>query len=71
MIVNRFKCLDIEFDIYDCELTRIPKRGFSPYFITPQRIESIENWMINEMIFKIANKDQLDYILKQNWIQAY
>ena len=71
MIVNKFKFLDIEFDIYDCELDRIPKKGLSPYFITPKKLDLIEAWMIDNMVFKLANHDQLDFLLKQNWIQEY
>ena len=71
MIENCYRCLDIEFDIYDSEPARIPKKGIKPYFVTPERLQKIEDWMVNDLILQIDSRNHLKYIIKQGWLQKY
>lgn len=66
-----YKVCDYEIDIWDKE--RIPVQDkMSKYFLTPNRLAKIENWIISEFkLDKISKKEDIEYLIQENMIGTY
>jgi hypothetical protein len=66
-----FKCEDVIFDVYDSERVPMGEHKYL-YFITPKRFAKIEVWRItNNIESKISTKEQLDYLIVNDYIGTY
>ena len=65
-----FRCANIDLDVYDSE--RIPV-GMSEnlYYVTPHRIDLIEQWINVNGIDKIRTKEQVQQLVSLELIGVY
>ena len=69
-IVVSFRCAGIEFDLHDSE--RIPV-GLSSlkYYVTPHRMELIEQWLRINSHPKVCTKQQMHQLISMKLIGTY